>query len=171
MYRADEEYPKIKRFCRWISDAAHDYLWESHEQQKGLSTKMVEAELEPADFRQKPTSGVLKKVPELVRCTDEGPTAPGDIDPGHPKPRFSNYVEAVTVDGRTSREPLGDRARLRGYGSEPMMLDKGLARAGRATLEKAEDTGGAIANQPHSRPHSPGTGKLGTGAAPASKPE
>ena len=98
MYRADEEYPRIKRFCRWLSDAAQDYLWESHEQQKGLSTKMVEAELEPADFRQRPTTGVLRKVPALIRYPEESPPAPDDGRWGRPKPRFNERVDAVSAE-------------------------------------------------------------------------
>ena len=41
MFQGGLEYPRIQHFARWKSDAAHDYLWESHEQQKGLSELMT----------------------------------------------------------------------------------------------------------------------------------
>ena len=43
MYTGGVEFARIKRFGRWQSDAAHDYLWEAHETQKDLSQVMVGA--------------------------------------------------------------------------------------------------------------------------------
>ena len=43
MYTGGVEFARIKRFGRWQSDAAHDYLWEAHETQRDLARVMVES--------------------------------------------------------------------------------------------------------------------------------
>ena len=41
MYTRGVEFPRIKRFGRWQSDAFHGYLWESHEPMKSVAQKMA----------------------------------------------------------------------------------------------------------------------------------
>ena len=41
-YKAGYDIECIKRLGRWASNAVHNYLWETHERQRGLSARMVE---------------------------------------------------------------------------------------------------------------------------------
>ena len=41
MYHVCPDVQKLRRFGRWNSDAFHLYLWESHEQARGLSQAMA----------------------------------------------------------------------------------------------------------------------------------
>jgi hypothetical protein len=43
LYHTVNDLAYVQRFGRWASDAYHVYLWESHEQTKGLATKMGRA--------------------------------------------------------------------------------------------------------------------------------
>lgn len=44
LYQSTKDLEQVKRYGRWTSDAFHDYLWENHERQRGLSTKMARAD-------------------------------------------------------------------------------------------------------------------------------
>ena len=46
MYHGTKDYTEVKRFGRWKTDTTHDYLWEMHERQRGLSNMMVQADYE-----------------------------------------------------------------------------------------------------------------------------
>ena len=39
-YRLTGDLQVVRRFGRWGSDAFHAYLWESHEQMKGVAARM-----------------------------------------------------------------------------------------------------------------------------------
>ena len=41
MYHSVPDIQAVRRFGRWASDAFHVYLWESHEQMKGISKSMA----------------------------------------------------------------------------------------------------------------------------------
>ena len=41
MYHLGGDLQAVRRFGRWESDSLHGYLWESHEQTKGLSAGMA----------------------------------------------------------------------------------------------------------------------------------
>ena len=41
MYHVVKDLSVVQRFGRWLSDAFHGYLWESHEQTKGLAAAMA----------------------------------------------------------------------------------------------------------------------------------
>ena len=41
MYHTTNDLQRVRRFGRWASDCFHGYLWESHEQTKGLASKMA----------------------------------------------------------------------------------------------------------------------------------
>jgi hypothetical protein len=41
LYHATQDLELVKRYGRWLSDAFHGYLWESHEKQTGFSTGMA----------------------------------------------------------------------------------------------------------------------------------
>ena len=41
LYHSQKDLQYVRRFGRWCSDAFHLYLWESHEQQKGVSSSMA----------------------------------------------------------------------------------------------------------------------------------
>ena len=42
LYKAGFDVECIKRMGRWASNAVHNYLWETHEKQRGLAARMVE---------------------------------------------------------------------------------------------------------------------------------
>ena len=42
LYHVTGDLQVVRRFGRWSSDAFHAYLWESHEQMKGLAGRMQE---------------------------------------------------------------------------------------------------------------------------------
>ena len=44
LYQSTKDLEQVKRFGRWTSDAFHGYLWESHERQRGLATRMAQAD-------------------------------------------------------------------------------------------------------------------------------
>ena len=43
LYHTVQDLAYVRRFGRWASDAYHVYLWDSHEQTKGLAAKMESA--------------------------------------------------------------------------------------------------------------------------------
>ena len=83
MYQGGVEFPRIKRFARWLSDTAHDYMWEAHESQRGLAKVMVGAD---------------------YHLTDPGANARG---PWAPPPHDSSYPRGCPLFGEVERGAEG----------------------------------------------------------------
>ena len=77
MYHGCGEFAVVKRFGRWSTDVVHDYLWEYHENQKGLAEAMVEADFELPAPTTKPMIKCLRftgddELPgKLTKCVEK----------------------------------------------------------------------------------------------------
>ena len=106
MYHVTQDLQQVRRYGRWASDAFHGYLWESHEQVKGLAAKMAD------DF------GELTK-PQKPRRREASPAA---VQSGGTPPMHGEHLWGVRInsDREAEKPELAEATESTDFGSKTM---------------------------------------------------
>lgn len=131
LYQSTKDLEQVKRFGRWTSDAFHGYLWENHERQRGLSSRMARADgqlLAPRKDELGVKVGQERSGPEETKSQRGAPARAPDPSKAHPeihqteKPMTSRDDDGCRTGGQARTQGIQPAHQIQdhfGHRSDP----------------------------------------------------